>query len=179
MKTEDTQGRAKGAGSRHRVMCVRAIIATIVLAVAGVVIYIVLGFSYGIDDGYALWGASDMVIDYMRTHNGNWPRSWEDLRPQFNANNGRVGGWSFSHYQDRVAIDFNADPDQLRRKSAASPQATFRVIWAKWPFGVTVGDGPNQMLCDYFRQQSGLPIPGRGVLKAKVVDLNHSNQQVH
>jgi hypothetical protein len=94
-----------------------------------------------------------MVIDYLKTHDGKWPRSWDDLRPQFSVNNGRVGGWRFSRFQDRIGIDFNADPNVLRRKSAESPRATFRVIWAKQDSGVRVGDDRNQMLCDYFRQE--------------------------
>ena len=127
-----------------------------ILVVFGVVVagvYFMLPLGSGIDDGYALWGAGEMVIDYMKTHNGEWPRSWEDLRPQFNINNGRVGGWSFSHFQNRIAIDFNADIDQLYQKSIESPRRTFRVIWARHDSGVRVGDDPNQILCDYFRQK--------------------------
>lgn len=118
----------------------------------------------GIDDAYALWGAGDMLIDYMETQ-GEWPRSWDDLRPQFDLNNGRVGGWSFAEYQERIRIDFTADPEELRRKSIVSPYASFRVIWARRDCGVRVGDDPNQMLCNYFRQKhiDGVdPGPGGG-----------------
>ena len=136
---------------RYRPVFFGVLLALVVLAAVGVCFMLPLGS--GIDDGYALWGAGEMVIDYLKKHDGKWPRSWDDLRPQFSVNNGRVGGWSFSQFQDRIRIDFNADPDDLRRKCAESSHATFQVIWAKRDSGVRVGDDPNQTLCDYFRQQ--------------------------
>ena len=126
------------------------LIAVAIFAGLAVGVYFVIPLDDDIDDGYALWGAAEMVIDYMKTHDGNWPRSWDDLRPQFNVNNGCVGGWSFSRFQERIAIDFNADPDQLYRKSVELPRAPFRVIWPKRDSGVRIGDDANQMLCDYF-----------------------------
>ena len=124
-------------------------------------VYFFLTISAGINDAYALWGAADMVIDYMETHDGHWPRSWDDLRPQFEAGGSGVGGWSFEKYQDRITIDFNADPNELRRLSLDSPEASFRVIWAnslnaRLGSETHIGDGPNQMLCDYFRVKAGL-----------------------
>lgn len=112
---------------------------------------------YGIDDGYALSGTSEMLVNYLDVHNGAWPRGWDDLRPQFDINNAHVGGWTFSELQSRIGIDFAADPDELRRKSAESPQATFRVVWARWSLPSYIGSEPNQTLCDYFRQKQGLP----------------------
>jgi hypothetical protein len=95
-----------------------------------------------------------MVIAYMEAHDGEWPRSWDDLRPQFDAGNGNVPGRTFREFQSRIRIDFDADPDQLYRKSVESPRASFRVIWPKWELFVRVGDDPNQRLCNYFRQKA-------------------------
>jgi len=151
--------------NESRFGCVLGVISVVLLTVLSAGLWLLLPLNSGIDDGYALWGAGEMVIDYLKTHDGKWPRSWDDLRPQFSVNNGRVGGWSFSQFQDRVGIDFNADPDDLRRKSSGSPHADFRVIWAKRDSGIRVGDDPNQMLCDYFRQQEKRATKKRGTKK--------------
>jgi hypothetical protein len=140
-------------GRRVRAVFLGVLIALLVLAVVSIGASFMFSINSGIDDAYALWGAAEMVIDYMKTHEGSWPRDWNDLRPQFNANNGRVGGWTFSRFEDRIAIDFNADPNQLCQESVESPRATFRVIWATHDSGVRIGDDPNQKLCDYFRNE--------------------------
>ncbi len=55
--------------------------------------YLLLVITCGIDDGYALWGAAVMIIDYMEAHDGAWPSGWEDLQSQFAKTNGNVTGW--------------------------------------------------------------------------------------
>lgn len=106
---------------------------------------------YGIDDGYAQWGAAEMVMAYMDDHDGEWPPNWESLRPQFDAGRSGVGGWSFEKYKSRIWIDFDADPVDLRRQSLKSNKPTFNVIRATHSTGVYVGDDPNSMLWSYFR----------------------------
>ena len=142
---------------------VAGVLAALVVSAAVVIgAWLAASLYWGIDDAYALLGAGEMVIDYLKTHDGRWPRSWEDLRPQFSVNNGRVGGWSYGRFQDRIDIDFEVDPDDLRRQSAESPRATFRVIRARWDTGMRVLNDPNQMLCDYFRQEGKRPREGEG-----------------
>ena len=63
-----------------------------------------------VDDAYALWGAGDMVVEYMEDHDGRWPKGWDDLRPYFDAGGGRVGGWSFDEYQRHVTIRWDVSP---------------------------------------------------------------------
>lgn len=137
-------------------------IALLVLAAIGVV---AVNLSYGIDDAYAQWGASDMVIDYLEDHDGQWPPSWEALRPYFDAGGSRVGGWSYAKYQQRVYIDFSADADALRKQAIASDNVPFDVIHANWSFGCMMGDGPNADLHYYFRRKAGIfeaPEPDEG-----------------
>lgn len=109
--------------------------------------------SDGIDDAYAMLGAADMVIVYMEDHDGQWPRGWDDLRPQFEISNGNVPGWSYSKFQDRIVIDFGVDVDDLERRSLQSASADFRVIRPRRDSGVRMGADPNQMLCDCFRRK--------------------------
>lgn len=107
---------------------------------------------YGIDDGYAQWGAADMVIDFMRRNDGKWPRSWEDLEPQYKKTGGRIGGWTFDQYKSRVYIDFDADVNKLRRDSIAIETPTFDVIHATLTSGCYVMDDPNNIIHSYLRK---------------------------
>lgn len=128
-----------------------AILIPIAVLYAGVNIY------NGIDDAYAQWGAVDMVVGYMRDHDGKWPPDWNSLKPYFDQNNGRVGGWSYERFQSHVFIDFTADAKHLRRLSKESDTVAFDVIHATSLWGAQFGSGPNEMLCRYLKENEGLP----------------------
>jgi hypothetical protein len=119
------------------------------------VVFVFVNINWGIDDAYAKWGAADLVIDYMRLHEGNWPRDWDSLRSLYEEKGGRVG-WSFEKYKSRVRIDFSVDPAELRRQSQAADYATFNVIWAHWTC-IDWGGGPNAILHTYFRNEGAAP----------------------
>ena len=105
-----------------------------------------------IDDGYVLWGAGEMVVDYMEDHGGRWPKGWDDLKPYFDAGGGRVGGWSFAEYQRHVVIKWDVDPRALEAAAKENPAPTFRVIQAReWLAGTMDGHEPNEILYRYFR----------------------------
>ena len=109
-----------------------------------------------VDDGYALWGAADMVVKYLEEHEGRWPRGWDDLKPYFDAGGGRVGGWSFEEYQDHVSIRWDVDPAELEIAAKANAGPTFNVIAArKWDAGTIGGHSPNEILYRYFRARPG------------------------
>lgn len=129
------------------------------IGVCLLVIAFVLRIDSAIDDAYAQWGAVDHVIEYMETHDGQWPKGWEDLRPLYETKGGRCGGWTFEDYKSRLVIDFDADADQLRKLAVKSEAVPFDVIGARWSFAATMGDGPNSMLYWYFREKAGLPLP--------------------
>jgi hypothetical protein len=118
------------------------------LRIAGVVVvvgalcagaYVFAAWDDAIDDGYALLGATEMLVGYMESHDGRWPRGWSDLRPEFEKTNGRVSGWSYEQFQSRIDIDFGADPAALRSASLASPDVTFEVVHAHGLFAATMG----------------------------------------
>ncbi len=122
--------------------------------------------SFDFNDGYAQWGAADMVIEYMETHDGHWPPNWEALRENFESGRGYLGhvGGTFEQFQKRIFIDFQADPEELRKQSLASDNAKFDVIHAGWG-SVQFGEGPNAVLRSYFRRKAGIidaPRPSGG-----------------
>lgn len=128
-----------------------SILIPIALVYAGVNIY------NGIDDAYAQWDAADMVIDYMRDHDGKWPPDWESLKPYFDRNNGRVGGWSYERFQSHVFIDFTANAEHLRKLSDESATVPFDAIHATSIWGSQFEGGPNEMLSLYFRENQRVP----------------------
>ena len=113
---------------------------------------------YGLDDAYAQCGAADMVVDYMRDHDGKWPPDWDSLKPYFDCNNGRVGGWSFERFQSHVYMDFSADAERLRQLSQESETASFDVIHATSVWGAQMDDGPIAILHWHFRENERPPV---------------------
>ena len=138
-----------------RVLIRVAVAITILIPVA--LLYAGISVYNGIDDAYAQWGAADMVIDYMREHDGKWPPDWESLRPYFDRNNGRVAGWSYDRFQSHVFIDFTANAEHLRKLSEQSDTIPFDVIHATSIWGARFAGGPNEMLHLYFKENERVP----------------------
>jgi hypothetical protein len=83
-----------------------------------------------IDDAFALWRAGEMVVHYMDDNDGRWPRGSADLKPYFDSGGGRVGGWSFAKYQQRVVIQWDVDAARLEYEAKTDARPTFRVLSA-------------------------------------------------
>lgn len=76
--------------------------------------------------------ATGMVQDFVETHDGRWPRSWEELAK--NQNPPQIS----PSLRQRVIIDFDADPAALARQRneefiaispVQPPSATYRDYW--------------------------------------------------
>jgi hypothetical protein len=66
----------------------------------------------------------EAVEDYVRQHDGAWPRSWNELErssPQTSDAYSWAGG--SNKIQEFVSVDFNANPDQLAKQAVAKFQA--------------------------------------------------------
>jgi hypothetical protein len=66
----------------------------------------------------------EAIEDYVRKHNGAWPRSWKELErssPQMDD----VYRWTGGSYkvQEFVSVDFDADPDRLAKQTEEEFQA--------------------------------------------------------
>jgi hypothetical protein len=74
------------------------------------------------------------------------------LEPYFKAGGGRVGGWSFEQYKQRIAITWDVDPEALKAVARANPAPTFRVITARQGLAGTIGGHePNAIVYHYLR----------------------------
>src|SRR5262245_24779604 len=112
-------------------------------------------FEFGIDNAYAQWGAGNMVVHFMKDHDGQWPRSWEDLRPYYDAGESRIGGWPYETFQRRIWIDWTAKPDALAAAAIQSDSPTFNVVAPA--DGIDVrweGVSGNQIIHAYFRNKA-------------------------
>ena len=137
---------------------IRYIALTLGCALVLFVFVAVMSFSR-LDDAYAQWGATDMVVDYMADHDGQWPNDWTDLQPYFDAGGGRVSGWSYEKFQQHVWIDFDADSTELHKISQRATSPPFNVIDSTSVFGPQFGDGPNGMLMRHFNPDAPNPNP--------------------
>lgn len=80
---------------------------------------------------YAAWWVADMVVEHMKSHDGAWPRGWEDLSAPYEACVERSGRhWTFEELQQRVDVDWQADPKVLAEASN-DERPPFRVIWLR------------------------------------------------
>jgi hypothetical protein len=70
--------------------------------------------------------ATDMTRQYVDQHNGQWPRSWEDLdtiEPPI------ANGSPINSFRQRLHFDFDADPAQLARQKASEFTAIRPIGW--------------------------------------------------
>ena len=69
-------------------------------------------------DEYAALQATDMLIAFMRTHQGEWPKRWEDLRDVYEvvAAQGE-SSCTFDKLNEIVWIDFEITPDELKEQA--------------------------------------------------------------
>lgn len=133
---------------------IRKILIAVAIVLPLLAIYVVVKTVDGINDAYAQWDAVDLVIDYMESHDGKWPPNWEALQPVYAAaEDHRVADASLEWLQERVAIDFDVDAEELRRQSIESEDVPFNVIGARSFFASQHGDGPNADLHRYFRSK--------------------------
>ncbi|MEX1098314.1 MAG: hypothetical protein WED34_19875 [Planctomycetales bacterium] len=102
---------------------------------------------------YAVWHTAEAIIAYMEQHDDMWPTNWEDLRPY-----ARTGPNTFEELQERVGIDWNANPEELAKATPLAGKPPFRVIWLKDGTGIHYeGMEPNQMILEYLQQRKQSP----------------------
>ena len=84
-----------------------------------------------IPEAYAAWDAASLVIEYMDTHDGAWPRSWDELLTATKTlpKDGRqIRGTPIDQFPTFVRIDWAADPSKLAEAIPELDALPFRVI---------------------------------------------------
>lgn len=94
-----------------------------------------------------------MIVLHLQGNDDVWPRSWEDLRDDYETCVVRSGGpWSFEELQQRVRVDWNADAKRLASQANAAGPVRFRVIrLADGSDDHYQGYEPNAIVRDYLR----------------------------
>ncbi len=130
---------------------------SIILGIAGTLIIAAVALALFIRDtvrdAYASEWVAGHVIQYMESHDRSWPTGWEDLRPihDQHVSNGNCP-WSFEMLQDRVVVDWNANPQKLTDMPENDDAPPFNVISLK--NGKTTywsGMEPNGIIHDWLR----------------------------
>ncbi len=107
---------------------------------------------------YALWWVGDMIVLHLESNADQWPRSWGDLYDDYETCSQQTNGhpWTFDEFRSRVAIDWDANPSEMRSKEPeANGDAPFRVVWLRdGTHSYWHGREPNRMIHRCLR---GLP----------------------
>jgi hypothetical protein len=126
----------------------------ILLVVLSCIVAVVLIYRHmdnTIRNSYAQWWVADMVTLHLSENEQQWPRSWSELRDDYDLCVKRSGkSWTFEDLSARVTVDWSIDTDTLRSLPSNNARPPFRVIWA------TDGSSahwesrePNAMIAEY------------------------------
>lgn len=110
-----------------------------------------------IPEAYAAWDTGTLLVEYMKAHDDQWPKSWDDLLTIMDGKTGsdfmlRGRGGLDKEYaislRQKILIDWSFDP------RTRHPERPVRPLDGK-PFPVTwKGAEPNQMVRDHLDSRS-------------------------
>ncbi len=103
-----------------------------------------------IHEAYAAWDTGTLLVEYMKSHNDQWPTSWPDLLTVLDSETGRqiplrgaqAGDMAYAKsLRDMVAIDWRFDPSHpgLSQPVTRPDGKAFPVRW----------EDPNDMVREY------------------------------
>jgi DNA-directed RNA polymerase specialized sigma subunit len=144
----------------NRLLRSAALIACVVTLISAVMAYRWMDGT--IRNSYAVWWVADLIVLHLKSNNESWPRSWDDLRDDFDVAAQQSGKpWSFEELSRRVAVDWSLNTNELRE--AAITGSDFRAVW--------LSDGtndhwesrePNRIIRDYLLSgKSDKQLPSR------------------
>ena len=83
-----------------------------------------------IPHSYAAWETGDLMLTYLETHDGRWPRGWEDLREASATlrQRGRPIYRAFDELPRIVRIDWSVDPQALARLALSNGNYRLKVV---------------------------------------------------
>jgi hypothetical protein len=101
--------------------------------------------------------AGTLVLLYLEDNHGNWPSSWDDLKPYYKANpRNPEKEREWEYFRSSVHINFNVDINELRAK-CLSGDSNFKVVYTDLdPTGYEKKLDPNLRIYIYLRQSNNL-----------------------
>ena len=105
----------RGLFSVKRVLLILTVVVIGIIAAVAHGIYHLTAVT--IPHSYAAWTTGDLLIEYMDTHDGKWPRGWEELREARDSlvHKDRNIYFDFEKLPAIVKVDWNADPEALAK----------------------------------------------------------------
>jgi hypothetical protein len=150
----------------------RRLIVALGIVVVALAVWAAIGFFRRVAElpreAYAVWWAADLVIACLERHDGAWPRSWEDLQDLADGasevtESAERGGSIIVEFRPKasieelkrlVEIDWDADPNELRRMPRKDGAPPFRVIYLRNGKSTHYeGREPNQMILEYLKSK--------------------------
>ena len=141
-------------------------VALVVLAVVAYIGFDIWRTVTQIPEAYAAWDTASLVIEYMETHDGVWPKSWDELfsaAQTLPTENRILHEYSTNTLNtlDKIAqlvrIDWTADPHQLAQAKPEPDSIPFRVVTRADGSDFTTlwsGAEPNTLIWQYLNKKS-------------------------
>ena len=134
---------------------------TLVLTVGGYFVFSFLYMLAHVQEAYAAWDCATLVIEYIATHDGRWPQSWEDLSTaiataeKHDRHLYELTGNNYTEITKLVKIDWTADVSKLTRTELKEGELPFKVITcpdgSRFP---VVWEEPNTLIWEYLQERS-------------------------
>jgi hypothetical protein len=87
-------------------------------------VYIYDVVSRRIPESYAAWTTGNLIVDYLATHENQWPRSWEDLDRATNCQRYT----KIEILRTKVKIDWDANFNQLLQLARTNHSTPLRLV---------------------------------------------------
>ena len=111
----------------------RAILGALALVLAGV-LYVGYGIlqvvNVTIPHSYAAWETGHLMVEYLKMHDGKWPRGWGDLREADESlrRKGTAVYWELDRLPAIVKIDWDVDPQALASLALSNSDYRLKVV---------------------------------------------------
>lgn len=132
-----------------------------VVGMVGIVVYsFYITVSVTVPNAYAVWVTAELIIQHMETHDGDWPRGWDDIQPYYIPGTTIESPSGFDNLKRRVEVDWTVDIPTLRQ-SFPSYSDDLRVIWLRDRRDDQWSDAdPNELIFKYLEDGYRDPAPG-------------------
>ena len=135
---------------RKRRECVIAL--AVVLLVALGTAYLVYQQLEVVEDAYAAWWTADVIVAHLESHDGQWPRDWDELRKAYDAMKGNKR--SFDDIRARCEVRFDVTSADILNHWRTTGDALQVVTILGGQDHHWKSREPNTIVLDYLRGKS-------------------------